>query len=305
MIFSELYSAYYNTVAKIVKEIINGGMDDDSFYKIVEETAFDESILSIYPAIKEEKWQVITKNYQTPIKHIPTMPLTLLQKRWLKAVTEDERIKLFDFEVEGLDDIQPLFTKDDYRIYDKYSDGDDYQDEEYIKKFKTVLYAVRNKLAIKAEMINRKGKIVKVTFIPKKIEYSEKDDKFRVIGRGSRSRYITTISIARLIKCTLCENKKENTRPLKAPKRSTITMIVKDERNALERAMLHFAHFEKRVEKIDNKNYKVIVKYDSDDEPEMVIRVLAFGPLVEVVEPSDFRELIKKKLKKQLSCGLK
>ena len=230
------------------------------------------------------------------------MPLTLLQKRWLKAILMDERIKLFDIEVEGLDDIEPLFTKDDYRIYDKYLDGDNYNDEEYVKRFKTILYAVHNKLPIKAEMINRKGNAIKATFIPKKIEYSEKDDKFRVLGSGSR--FITTINIARLTKCTLYEGKYEDRPSLRVSRRSSITMMVKDERNALERTMLHFAHFEKQVEKIDNKNYKVIIKYDSDDEPEMVIRVLAFGPLVEVVEPLDFRELIKNKLKKQLSCEL-
>ena len=88
-------------------------------------------------------------------------------------------------------------------------------------------------------------------------------------------------------------------------KRSSVTVIVKDERNALERTMLHFAHFEKQVEKMDDKNYRVIIQYDSDDEPEMVIRVLSFGPLVEVVEPTDFRELIINKLKKQQNCGLK
>ena len=302
MIFSELYSAYYNTVAKIVKEIINGGVDNDSIHKIVEENAFEESILNIHPAIREEKWQVVTRKYKTPIKHIPTMPLTLLQKRWLKAILMDERIKLFDIEVEGLDDVEPLFTKDDYRIYDKYLDGDNYNDEEYVKRFKTILYAVHNKLPIKAEMINRKGNAIKATFIPKKIEYSEKDDKFRVLGSGSR--FITTINIARLTKCTLYEGKYEDRPSLRVSRRSSITMMVKDERNALERTMLHFAHFEKQVEKIDNKNYKVIIKYDSDDEPEMVIRVLAFGPLVEVVEPLDFRELIKNKLKKQLSCEL-
>ena len=302
MIFSELYSAYYNTVAKIIKEIIDGGVDNDSIYKIIEENAFEESVLNILPAIREEKWQVITRKYKTPIKHIPSMPLTLLQKRWLKAILMDERIKLFDIKVEGLDDVEPLFTKDDYRIYDQYLDGDNYQNEEYVARFKMILYALHNKLPIKAEMINRKGNVVKAAFVPKKIEYSEKDDKFRVLGSGSR--FVTTINIARLTKCALYEGKYEDRPSLRVSRRSSITMMVKDERNALERAMLHFAHFEKQVEKIDNKNYKVVIKYDSDDEPEMVIRVLAFGPLVEVVEPLDFRQLIKNKLKKQLSCGL-
>ena len=130
MVFSELYSAYYNTVAKIIKEIVEGSIDNGDIHKIIQENAFKESIINILPAIREEKWQVITKKYKTPIEYIPTMPLTILQKRWLKAVLMDERIKLFDIQVEGLDDVDPLFTKEDYRIYDKYLDGDNYEDEQ-------------------------------------------------------------------------------------------------------------------------------------------------------------------------------
>lgn len=303
MVFSELYSAYYNTVAKIIREILGGKADNETVRKIIKENAFEESSLNILPAIREEKWQVITRKYQTPVKHIPTMPLTVLQKRWLKAILADERIKLFDVQAEGLDDVEPLFTKDDYRIYDKYSDGDNFADEEYVKRFRLILYAIRNELPVKAEMVNRNGNKVFTKFIPRKLEYSEKDDKFRVLTGGSR--YITTVNLARLTECSLLEGRYESKPPHKNATRSSITMTVKDERNALERTMLHFAHFEKRVEKIDGKTYKVVIKYDGDDEPEMVIRVLSFGPLVEVVEPTDFRELIKNKLKKQQSCGLK
>ena len=303
MIFSELYSAYYNTVAKILKALIDGTADRETIQKIVQENAFEESVIHIFSAIREEKWQVITKNYKTPITHIPSMPLTLLQKRWLKAILMDERMKLFDIQIDGLDDVAPLFTKDDYCLYDQYLDGDDFQDEDYIKRFKIILYAIRNKLPIKAEMINRKGKRVYTKFIPQKLEYSEKDDKFRVLTGGDG--HITTVNLGRLTKCSIHEGAYERTPTQGEVIRATITMLVKDERNALERTMLHFAHFEKRVEKIDDKNYKVVIQYDRDDAPEMVIRVLSFGPLVEVIEPTDFRELIKNKLKKQQNCGLK
>ena len=303
MIFNELYSAYYNTVSKIIKEIIAGSANNESVHKIIQDNAFQESIINILPAIREEKWQIITKKYKTPIKHVPSMPLTNLQKRWLKAILMDERIKLFDIQIDGLDDVEPLFTKDDYRIYDKYLDGDNYQDEEYIKKFKVLLYAMHNRLPVKAEMINRKGNKVFTKFIPQKLEYSEKDDKFRVHTGGCR--YITTVNIARLTKCYLYDGPYEIRATRRVLHRTSITMMVRDDRNALERTMLHFAHFEKQVEKIDDKHYRVVIQYDSDDEPEMVIRVLSFGPLVEVVEPAEFRELIKNKLKKQQNCGLK
>ena len=63
--------------------------------------------------------------------------------------------------------------------------------------------------------------------------------------------------------------------------------------------MLHFAHFEKQVEKLDDTTYLAHIKYDKDDETELVIRVLGFGPMVEVIEPQSFRNLIIERLKKQ------
>ncbi|MDE6956829.1 MAG: hypothetical protein K2O96_01850, partial [Lachnospiraceae bacterium] len=39
-----------------------------------------------------------------------------------------------------------------------------------------------------------------------------------------------------------------------------------DQRNALERVLLHFAHFEKRAKKIDDERYSVMVNYDKEDE---------------------------------------
>ena len=84
----------------------------------------------------------------------------------------------------------------------------------------------------------------------------------------------------------------------------TITLKIYDERNALERAMLHFAHFEKQAERIDKSTYILKVKYSKDDASELVIRILSFGPLVEVLGSEFFKNLIIQKLKKQKSCGL-
>ena len=49
----------------------------------------------------------------------------------------------------------------------------------------------------------------------------------------------------------------------------------------------------------------VHIKYDKDDETELVIRVLGFGPMVEVIEPDGFRNLIIERLKKQKALCVK
>ena len=46
------------------------------------------------------------------------------------------------------------------------------------------------------------------------------------------------------------------------------------------------------------------ILYDAEDETEIVIRVLSFGPLIKVVGPQSFAALITERLKMQKSCGL-
>ena len=53
MIFSELYSAYYNTVAKILKTAVDHPLSKNELKLIIEEKAFGESILNIEPALTD------------------------------------------------------------------------------------------------------------------------------------------------------------------------------------------------------------------------------------------------------------
>ena len=303
MVFNEIYSAYYNAVAQIITHILQDGAQEKDLQKIVSKYAFGESVLTILPALKSGKWQLINADMTTPLEHIPTMPLTTLEKRWLKAISLDRRIKLFDIDFSGLDDIEPLFTEDDYYIYDKYSDGDPYEDEGYIERFKVILEAINKKLPIKAEMTNRQGRAIYVKCIPVRLEYSEKDDKFRVLTSGCR--FISVMNLARITKCHFYQGEHIIKNVEKEPQIEVVTLEIKDERNALERVMLHFAHFEKKAECIGKRKYRLQITYNTDDETEIVIRILSFGPMVKVVESEKFTNLIKEKLKKQQHCGLK
>lgn len=303
MIFNEIYSAYYNAVAKIIASIINGNADEKTINKIIDENAFGESMLTVLPSLKSEKWQLVKADMTTPIQRIPAMPLTTIQKQWLKAISLDPRIKLFDIEFDGLDDVEPLFTSEDYYIYDKYMDGDPYEEEAYIQRFKTILSALNEKKPLKIQMVNRKGNIVSMTVMPQHLEYSEKDDKFRLISTGCR--YGGIVNLARITTCEKCNTFGYATHHISMESKESLTLRIFDERNALERTLLHFAHFEKRVERIDAKKYLVHIKYNKSDETEMVIRILSFGPMVEVVEPEGFKKLIIARLKSQKSCELK
>ncbi len=308
MLFSEIYSAYYNTVASIISCSQQGKLDSDLLFKIVKESAFPESFMTIGSALETGKWPLIKKDYSTNIQNIPTMPLSVLQKRWLKALCNDTRIRLFvsDEVLERLknqlQDVEALFNENDYYLYDKYSDGDPYDDPDYIKNFRTVLEAIHQKKTISVEYTGRFGQQKRFICAPCKIEYSEKDDKFRIISKV-RNRH-SILNIARINSCELTENSKVDDiseEDLPDNRRTSVTLEIYDERKAMERVMLAFAHFEKSAVQISDDVYRLTLNYDSFDETELVVRVLSFGPMVKVIEPQSFVKLIQERIESQIN----
>ena len=296
MIFSEIYSAYYKTIAEILKAALSGKQTSGDLRKIVEKYAFSESMITIEPALKSEKWPLIKSDGVSVIKNPPSMPLTSLQKSWLKAVSLDPRIKLFDVSFDLPEDIPPLFTPDDYYIFDKYSDGDDFEDENYIKNFRRVLDAVKERKKLFIKYRGNKGNDIRLTVFPEYVEYSEKDDKFRLAANTHTN--ITFVNIGSIIYCEETDRPVTKIKYKKDPQR-ILTFELKDERKALERIMLHFSHFEKETVRTGDDTYEVSLKYDISDCTELVIRILSFGPMIKVTGPEEFRTLIKERLKKQ------
>ena len=297
MLFCEIYSAYYNAVACLINKAIDGELNSKTAIEIVSEKAFSESFIYILEAIKNEQWQIITKDFTTPIKNKAAMPLTTLQLRFLKAISQDKRFKLFAEEINDLEDVEPLYLSSDVRYFDIYGCGDNYESEDYIKIFKTILCALRNNRRIKIEYESPKGHKISNTFTPRKLEYSEKNDKFRLQCQYNNNH--TTINLGRIKNIEMLDKfNPERLKPFKRKKRSVVLEIV-DERNAMERCMLHFADFEKVTKSLADNKYQMQLKYYLDDETEVLIRILSFGPVVKVLEPQCFIELIIERIEKQ------
>ena len=301
MIFSEIYGAYYNAVAAVLREAVAHPVSDADIRRIVEKHAFGESILAIPSALKEERWKLLKPDGTAVIQNAPSMPLSLMQKRWLKTVAHDPRIKLFgDFDFD-FPDVEPLFLPEDVIVFDQYADGDDYTDANYIANFRIILDAVRNGTPLYIKMRNKIGEIIARTIFPSHLEYSEKDDKFRLIGTGSG--YGNTVNLGRIIHCEPCDGSCKIRRKSKRDACTRqVTFELTDQRNALERVLLHFAHFEKTAERIDENRYAVTVRYNLEDETEMVIRILSFGPMIRVTAPERFIKSIRQRLIDQIHC---
>ena len=137
--------------------------------------------------------------------------------------------------------------------------------------------------------------------VPSALEYSSKDDKFRLIAFGKYS--YSTINIARIVKCELLGEYSAGEYEPKQPIINELVLELVDERNALERAMLHFSHLEKVTERMEGDRYQITLRYHKDDETEMLIRVLSFGPMIKAVSPQSFIDQIRERIKKQIDLG--
>ena len=302
MIFSELYGTYYNAVAAILREATQHPITKEELRNIIHEQAFSESILSIEPCLAGDRWQLLKPDGTTPLKNPPTLPLTILEKQWLKAISLDPRIRLFRFDATGLEDVSPLFTPDDIDLFDRYADGDPFEDATYIQTFHMILDAVKERHPLSVVVKNRSHTTTPMNVIPEYLEYSEKDDKFRLVASGCR--YGKTINLGRILSCKPFRGERYGRQSICAAANKRVVIELYDGRNALERVLLHFAHFEKEAQRLDEKHYRVTINYRQDDETELVIRVLSFGPFIKVTEPERFVGLIKKRLEMQKSCGL-
>jgi len=297
----EIYSAYYNAMSCLINEAIENKLDLKAANEIINDTAFSDSNIYILEAIKNEEWQVITQNFKTPIKNKPEIPLTLLQKRWIKAIMNDKRFKLFyDNELCNLN-VEPFYNSCDFEYFDIIKDGDPYDNENYIANFRIILKAIKADKSVWINYISGKDRAYERILKPQKLEYSQKDDKFRAICKGKRSFYI--INIARIKDCKITDNPEIYAEYQINRRKSNVMLELYDERNALERCMLHFANFEKITEEISDKKYKMTLTYNSDDETEVLIRILSFGPMLKVISPKSFVGLIKERLNNQRKLG--
>ncbi len=355
-LFDELFSCYFSTIYHVLREAANKELTDAELRKLVsktsdyygfptttsfiigvaidagknEEAAEDKDAWPFFDRIEKEKRYIngtsekIVYVNKGRLNNLSTIPLSRVEKMWLKSIFSDPRIKLFVEDntiLSDLNDVDPLFDWDDYVLFDQYADGDPYQDEHYIEMFRKVLKAVRNhsRLAIKFRKVNNKlgfsqddsyelatkPRLGTVLIDADYLEYSERDDKFRLVGDNPRFGR-TIVNIASILNCDEAErtdasNAEIKRNSMKDSFQKKVIFELKDDRNALERFLMHFSHYEKETEYIrDVKQYRITVNYDEVDEKDVVIRVLSFGPYVKVVDPDSFIEIIRDRLQRQI-----
>lgn len=318
-LFSEIYGLYYH----IVEDILNHApLSGTQVRRMVAESGFSESILQLIPKLlTDNAWPLLEEKdglFESRLRHQVRVPATLLELRWLKAVLCDPRARLFlsDPELVRLEnllfDIPPLFDPGNFSYFDRSRDGDPYYDYGYIRHFRRLLAALREQKPIAVTYrTGTRGSGARIRtshYLPLKLEYSEKDDKFRaycgLIQKGWLTRYVT-INLGRILDIQASHESCPTVADLDAWRTQTrspepIVADVYPERNAINRFLLEFSSYEKQSERDEETGIcQVKLWYPLQDETELLIRILGFGPVVRVHSPARFVSLLRERVQRQ------
>lgn len=306
MLFHEVYGSYYQTVAKILAKAVEGDLSRKDISGLVQQYAFAESWSNLTDSLLNGDWPFLGEDLGTELLYEPQMPLTTLQKRWLKTMLEDPRIRLFlePETVEGLEGVKPLFRREDVYYYDRYSDGDPYEDPIYIANFREILKAIREEKWLELTRTTRWGETMTQIVKPLYLEYSPRDDKFRLHSAGTEDHiWPGTIqtNVSRIQQCRIAEY--EGNPVLLPARRQQAELILSDRRGLLDRFMRLNCWLEKKtvpMEPVDGTTqYHVTLYYEKTDEPELVIRLLSMGPDIEILSPESLRQETLRRVRKQ------
>lgn len=318
-LFHEIYSLYFRIVTHILGRV---EITDAQLQEIIQKEGYKDSVLFLPQKLIPQKdgsdWMLLRRTDQGTLRsilgHKPQRTVTKLQKRWLKTKLSDPRMRLFlDDETyasltQHLSDVPPLWEDGLYCYFDQFSDGDDYCMESYRKAFCTILNACKNRSVLNITFISNKGEHKQICGIPLSIEYSRKNDKFRTYFRCMDDGKLRSTIIVNLGRILTAEPSDSHTHSAIQMQnvfdarqcRKPVTVLVTQERNALERFMMEFAAYKKRTE-FDPETGICTVQlwYDLTDETELLIRLLSFGPVLEITAPSHFRALAAERIRKQ------
>lgn len=317
-LFSEIYGCYFTVVSRILERAQNG-LSKNEIEKLVSEGGFYNSAFHLLPSLFSGEWNLLCekdKIYSSRLSGQIKRPLTMHEKAWLKALTYDPRIKLFLDDVQvaelcnSLATVEPLFRIENFHVYDRHLDGDDYADPDFVSRFKIILKAAKEQTPLIIEYDSPKGGRTKRQYHPYKLCYSARDDKFRLqcAAFNTRQNRLQPIilNLARITSVQVVENQfdvydKISMLFKEAVCSKPVVIEISKERNALERCMLQFASFERQTE-YDRKRdiYICRIWFDPADQTELLIRILSFGPVVKVLGPDDFLEQVKERIRNQI-----
>lgn len=253
-----------------------------------------------------EHTKLITKNYDTTVNCTQHIPLTTIQKRFIKNMIQDERALLFidEYRLQKLklllNDVSPLYNPESIVTYDAPKHPDNFSDTNYKKIFREIIgnHSVDHsnpKIKLETDVgIETKNPGDTVDF-----EYSCDLDKFFFkFWTSLDNEYLIPMDKIKDIEYTefdpikFLENydsdkvdiissaidyKKRN----ETASSNTVTFEIQNN-TLLDQILYIFSYLKKDCTKIDENKSILKVKFEQDDVNELINKMLYFGPDIKI-----------------------
>lgn len=240
------------------------------------------------------------------------LPLTSIETQWIcnvlshplaKCFLSDSEIACILDRLSGID----LFDVNSVVLHDQYIGVDDfYQTPNFGETIKNIIMAIRENRMIKIKYQSQYGRQSNYVCAPVYIEYSKRDNRIR-IRAVSKSDVVKTFNLERILDVAVMEDFfdkdasqqvvendiKENEREL--------VIFFNETKNVPDRILTEFSCFKKKCIKWGSERYRMTLYYDKEDTREILIRLLSYGPLINVFDDTgDVRHELIERLEHQL-----
>lgn len=245
------------------------------------------------------------------------LPLTKMEARWLKTVLEDPLARVFLNEEQITMILETLnvapyevgsFMMESINYFDRYNlenrlitgkkkiSQEGRHTEREISFLKMINQAIENEQMLKIVFKNWKGEKIYVTCAPVWVEYSRRDDVFRLWYIHRSKNEIRIINISRVQQVWVQQghkfDKNEQRIKLQELYAKTMTSIkvefYQGDKNLQDRLLTEFSIWKKKCTyNIETQKYTMTLYYSSLDEKEILIRLLSYGPYIKVIADED------------------
>lgn len=325
-LFHEYKNKYFHLVLKILNLCQNGLCKDDVL-KIIEDEEYDERLISkdfktfegmILNEYEDDSLNLLKEKdnrYYSILNREGSIPVKIrfsnIEKTWLNGMIQDKTAKeLLGEEIvnklsESLKDIHEG-NNNVIEFTNKNVNKFEYDFKKLNRIFFTILDAINNEKLLIYTNVDRDGNEHKDKLaIPLRIEYSLKDDKFRVSMYSIEDKRPIKVNLHTLKEINVTEKssnlKREDLiKKLKEKKycEEPVTIILKDKRGAMERCFMSFSSFERSSKLIDSNTYEVDIYYYTFQEDDVISKIISLGPYVTVKGPERIRNTVIEKIKK-------
>ena len=316
-LFNPIYSTYYLVARNLIEQYLKNKVPLSSAEEkqIIDETAFIETINELTDIIKNKKkdkennkknldvktiFSYSSKGLSSTIKNIPYFPLSIIERRFLAAIIQNPRVRIFmdDITIKSIEselvNISPLWKTEDIKYFDQKKDADQFENSNYQELFQKLLQAINTQKYIQIIYGSKEKPII---FTPSHLDYSQKDDIFRLFVKESKY----PINLRNIKSISITDEKPQDTE--KSTVYETLKVEIFDNTNThyhFNRAIRQFSYFKKSCQKSEKENiFEMTIDYDKSDESEIVIKVLMFGPNMKVLGPQSVIDEINRRVTRQ------